>query len=111
MAKQRDTEQQIERKKLANRIKEARESSHISQKELGDSIGVSDKSISSYEKARSMPPVEKLKKIALKTNKPLLFFTEEKTAKIDIVSKLNLIEKELQGIREILVKLQKENKI
>lgn len=104
-------EQLEERKKLARRIKDAREGSHISQKELGEFIGVSDKSISSYEKARSMPPVEKLKKIALKTNKPLLFFTEEKTAKIDIVSKLNIIEKEIKELREIVEKLQKEKKL
>lgn len=100
-----------DRDKLAERIKQARESAHISQKELGDSIGVSDKSISSYEKSRSTPPISKLKKIAQITNKPLLFFTEEKTLKIDIVSKLNIIEKELQEIRELLIKLQKENKI
>ncbi len=101
----------VERKKLAVRIKLARESSHISQRELGESIGVSDKSISSYEKARSMPPIEKLKKIASKTNKPILFFTEEKTIKIDIVSKLNVIDKELREIRDILSKLQKEKVI
>lgn len=100
---------QEERQKLAMRIKQARESSHISQRELGKSIGVSDKSISSYEKARSMPPVEKLKKIAQKTNKPLLFFTEDKTVKIDIISKLNVVEKELKEIHEILIKFKKEN--
>lgn len=97
-----------ERKKLALRIKNAREEAHISQKELGDSIGVSDKSISSYEKARSMPPIEKLKKIATKTNKPLTYFTEETTAKIDILSRLNVVEKQLSEIKEIYAKLAKE---
>jgi transcriptional regulator with XRE-family HTH domain len=100
-----------ERKRLALRIKQAREGSHISQKELGESVGVSDKSISSYEKGRSMPPVEKLKKIARKTNKPLLFFTEESTVKVDIVTKLNNIEKQLKEVLELAVKLDKEKKI
>lgn len=102
--------QKDEKTTLADRIRLARDSAHISQKELGDAIGVSDKSISSYEKARSTPPIEKLKKIAKTTNKPLLFFTEEKTVKIDIISKINIVEKELQEIKEILTKLQKDKK-
>lgn len=103
--------QQTERGKLADRIRQAREDAHISQKELGESIGVSDKSISSYEKSRSMPPVDKLKKIAKITNKPLLFFTEEKTVTIDIMSRLNTIDKELQLVKDLLTKLQKDKLI
>lgn len=109
MVKKQNTVQD-EKSTLADRIRQARDSAHISQKQLGDSIGVSDKSISSYEKARSTPPIEKLKKIAKITNKPLLFFTEEKTIKIDIISKLNVVEKELQEIKELLAKIQKDKK-
>ncbi len=101
---------QDDRIDLASRIKRAREDAHISQKELGGSIGVSDKSISSYEKGRSIPPIKKLKKIAKKTNKPLSYFTEEETMNINIVSKLNIVEKELLEIRELITKyLKKEN--
>lgn len=98
---------QDDRADLAARIKKARENVHISQKELGDSIGVSDKSISSYEKGRSVPPIKKLKKIAKTTNKPLSFFTEEETVNIDILGKLNTIEKEFQEIRELLKNISK----
>lgn len=105
------TNEQDERGKLADRIKKAREDAHISQRVLGDSIGVSDKSISSYEKARSMPPIEKLKKIALKTNKPLQFFTEDKTTKVDILSRFNEIEKQFEELKQILSALHKENKV
>jgi transcriptional regulator with XRE-family HTH domain len=98
-----------DRNNLAIRIKQARENMHISQKELGVGIGVSDKSISSYEKSRSIPPIEKLKRIAKKTNKPLAYFTEEETVSIDIMSKLNIVEKELREIRELLKK-SSENK-
>ena len=95
---------------LASRIKKAREDAHISQRELGGSIGVSDKSISSYEKGRSIPPIKKLKEIAKKTNKPLGYFTEEETINISIISKLNIVEKELREIRELIKKyLKKEN--
>ena len=95
---------QDDKEDLASRIKKARENAHISQKELGTSIGVSDKSISSYEKGRSMPPIKKLKQIAKKTNKPLSYFTEEETINMDIVGKLNIIEKELQEIRGLIKK-------
>lgn len=87
---------------IAVRIKKARESVHISQKELGVSIGVSDKSISSYEQGRSVPPINKLRKIAKKTKKPLYYFTDEETMTMDIIGKLNLIEGELQAVRELL---------
>jgi transcriptional regulator with XRE-family HTH domain len=96
-----------ERKKLADRIKQARESSHISQRALGKSVGVSDKSISSYEHARSLPPLDILTKIALRTRKPLTFFIEEKTATSDITSKLKRVEKELKEIHALLDKISK----
>lgn len=87
---------------IAVRIRKAREGLHISQKELGKSIGVSDKSISSYEQGRSVPPIEKLRKIAKKTKKPLYYFTDEETMTMDLIGKLNLIESELQAVRELL---------
>ncbi len=93
-----------EQNSIAVRIKKARVSVHISQKELGVSIGVSDKSISSYEQGRSVPPIEKLKKIAKKTKKPLYYFTDEETMTMDIIGKLNLIESELQAVRVLLEK-------
>jgi transcriptional regulator with XRE-family HTH domain len=99
---------QDDRESLALRIKNARNDAHISQRKLGVSIGVSDKSISSYEKGRSIPPIKKLKKIAKATNKPLGYFTEEETINIDIISKLNVIEKELQEIRELIKNISKK---
>lgn len=96
-----------ERNKLSIRIREARENAHLSQKELGDFLNVSDKTISSYEKSRSLPPIEKLRKIASATKQPLTFFTEdnaEDRVQIKIYSTLNAIEKELKTIRELLEK-------
>ena len=42
---------------LAKRIRNARENAHLSQQALGKGIGVSDKSISAFEKGRSQPPL------------------------------------------------------
>ena len=104
------TSNQDDRVSLALRIKNARNDAHISQRKLGVSIGVSDKSISSYEKGRSIPPIKKLRKIAEETNKPLGYFTEEETINISIISKLNIVEKELREIRELIkTYLKKEN--
>ena len=102
-----------ERKKLANRIKQARKNSHISQRALGKSIGVSDKSISAYEHARSMPPLNQLTKIALRTRKPLPFFVEGKTAKSTLTRKLQSVEQELKEIHALLdtISKNKDNRL
>jgi transcriptional regulator with XRE-family HTH domain len=93
---------------LAQKIRNARENAHISQKELGDSIGVSDKSISSYEMGRSMPSFERLKQIASVTQKSMSYFTEEQTQNTDVLEKLMIIEKELEEIRKLFKASQKK---
>jgi transcriptional regulator with XRE-family HTH domain len=93
---------------LAQRIRQARESVHISQKELGENIGVSDKSISSYEKGRSMPSFEKLKKIASITKKPITYFTDEQTKNTNILEKLLSIEQDLEDIKKLLQNSQEK---
>lgn len=92
---------------LAYRIKSARKDAHLSQAALGESIGVSDKSVSAYEKGRSTPPFEKLKKIAQQTNHSLSYFTQEKSEEMTIVNKLYSIEQELEEIRKLLKKSRK----
>ncbi len=88
---------------LSKRIKKAREESNLSQKELGQSLGLSDKTISSYEKGRSLPSLNQLKKIAQKTDYPLSFFTEEKKSTNDVLEKkIKTIEKELTEIKRLL---------
>jgi len=89
---------------LAKRIRSARENAHLSQQELGKGIGVSDKSISAYEKGRSQPPLENLRKIADATHHPLTYFTEEHTREIDIATKLQSIERELAEVKRLLKK-------
>lgn len=96
-----------ELKELAKRIREARTSMHFSQAKLAKEIGVSDKSVSAYEQGRSLPPFDKLKKIAAHTDKPLSYFTEETTEEITIVSKLQTIERELEAIKNLLKKSTK----
>jgi transcriptional regulator with XRE-family HTH domain len=92
---------------LAQRIRSARDNAHLSQHELGNSIGLSDKSISAYEKGRSQPPLENLRKIAQATNYPLTYFTQEETNEIAIATKLLSIERELAEVKRLLKKAKK----
>ncbi len=45
---------------LGNRIRNARESKELTQRELALKVGLSDKSISLYEKGRVYPPIRNL---------------------------------------------------
>lgn len=89
---------------IATRIRKARREAHLSQLELGNGIGVSDKSISAYEQGRSVPPFEKLKRIAEVTSHPLAYFTEDNVDETTIAAKLQSIERELQEVKNLLKK-------
>lgn len=77
---------------LSDRIRNARKSCNLSQDELGKALGVSDKTISAYEKGRATPPITKLVKIAQITSFPLSYFTEEENNDQVIAAKLAHIE-------------------
>ncbi|HPQ79257.1 MAG TPA: helix-turn-helix transcriptional regulator [Candidatus Dojkabacteria bacterium] len=47
-------------KVLGKRIKEGREKMNLTQRELALKVGLSDKSISLYEKGRAYPPIRNL---------------------------------------------------
>ena len=98
-----DPKNQKHLSELAIRIREARRNAHLSQDELGKYIGVSDKSVSAYEQGRSMPPINKLKKIAESTNHPLSYFTLEENQDALLASKLANIERELAEVKRLLL--------
>lgn len=50
------------------RLKAVRESQGLSQKELADKVGLTDKAISAYEREKRMPNARVLKKIAKALN-------------------------------------------
>lgn len=92
---------------IAQRIRVARKQAHLSQQTLGKGIGVSDKSVSAYEQGRSVPPIEKLRRIADMTSHPLSFFTENNIEKATIETKLLSIERELAEVKRLLKKAKK----
>lgn len=102
-----DVKNQKRLTELAERIREARKNAHLSQDELGKMIGVSDKSVSAYEQARSTPPISKLKKIAEATNHPFSYFTQEDNKDALLSSKLATIERELAEVKRLLLEANK----
>ncbi len=92
---------------LADRIRNARRSIGLSQDELGEILGVSDKTISAYEVGRAIPPLPKLLKLAEATQKPISYFSEENpSTALDIDERLRAVETLLEEIKK-LVKNQK----
>jgi transcriptional regulator with XRE-family HTH domain len=67
----------VNTKIFAKRLKKAREDMGYSQKMLGVRVGLSDKSISMYEKGTVYPPVSNLLKIAKELNKEVEYFLED----------------------------------
>lgn len=105
-----DVDAKIKAKKLselARRIRTARREARLSQQALGESIGVSDKSVSAYEQGRSVPPFDKLKKIAVNTNRPVSYFTEDNIDAATITTKLLSIERELAEVKKLLKQTKK----
>ncbi len=55
-------------KKLGERLKKAREEKGFTQRELAIRVGLSDKSISIYEKGKVYPPIRNLLMISKELN-------------------------------------------
>lgn len=91
---------------LSNKIKKARIEANLSQKELGQAIKISEKSISAYESNRATPPIGILGKLAKETKKPIWYFTESEDIELSVMSKLLEIEKQISELKDILSKTQ-----
>lgn len=61
---------------FAQRLKKARQEKGFTQRELALRLGLSDKSISMYEKGRSYPPVGNLLMICKELDKDIVYFLE-----------------------------------
>lgn len=99
-------------KEFGLKLKKLREEKRLSQRGLGLSVGLSDKTISSYETGRSYPNLELLKRLGDVLGKPIDYFissptkdslTQEYLEKIQ--SKQNELERD---IKELLSLLKRE---
>lgn len=87
---------------ISERIQKARKTAGFTQEKLGGLIGLSDKAISAYEQSRSVPPLSKLKLLAIATDHPLSYFTEEEMGIAEIVQKIDRIEKLFEEVKKLL---------
>jgi len=91
--------------KIAKKLKQARVEAALSQKDLADSLKLSDRTISAYEKGRAMPPLDTLQSISNLTHKSINYFLDEEVDEgedLDLQVKLKKIEIELLQIKKAL---------
>lgn len=93
---------------LGSKIRYARKEAGFSQKELGQAVELSDKTISAYEVDRAKPGVLVLRQISRATDRPVTYFIDDDPArrqKIDFAAKIKKIEQELAEIKAALKEL------
>lgn len=93
--------------KLGYKIRHARRSANLSQKQLGNKLELSEMAVSAYETGRAIPPLPTLRKISEETGFPLQYFTEEKHDTISLESFNKDIKRIKHDITEILKILKK----
>jgi transcriptional regulator with XRE-family HTH domain len=86
---------------LAERIRLARKEAGLSQIDLAQHVGISDKAISSYEVGRAIPPLDILKKISVATSKQMSFFFDEDPGNRVVLQKVDQMIEELNSIKKI----------
>ena len=90
------------------KLKSAREQKRMSQRGLGLALGLSDKTISSYESTRSFPNLEVLVKISEILDKPVEYFvSSSKRVQLEehikrVESKQDEIINDIKSIYDIL---------
>jgi len=90
---------------IGNKIRIARKSIGMSQKDLARVLRISDKAISSYEVGRISPSVTVLKKISTVVHKPLSYFDDKASlTREELYKKLQEIESELKEVKNMLKK-------
>ncbi len=92
-------------KNFGEKLKVARLDKNISQRGLGLALGLSDKTISSYESSRSYPNLELLPKISEILEKPIEYFVSD-GKDIFLNEKLESIIGNHKKISEELVKIK-----
>ena len=81
---------------FAHKLRYARRNNNLSQKTLGQKLGLSEMAISAYETGRAVPPWPTLKKISDSTGFPLAYFTEESRGSVTLED----VQREITGLRK-----------
>lgn len=98
-------------KALGLRLKNARSEARLSQLQVGVIIGVTDKTISSYEAGRVSPPIDKLLHLADIFKKPISYFLGDNSKDYKFTSRLRAVEMALKEIRKQLIEIKELSNI
>ncbi len=93
-------------KTLGEKIQEAREKTPMSQKKLGLLLGVSDKTVSSYENNRTKPSVEILSRIAKELKKPIGYFLDE--GLVTTEDRISIIKAKIEELKKDISDLERK---
>jgi len=91
---------------LGEKLKKSRQYSGLSQKQLGEILQLSDKTVSAYEVNRAEPSLDILQKIAQATKTPIHYFFKQadSTIETDLKIMFERVERELLDVKELLKK-------
>ncbi len=92
-------------KTLGKKIQEAREKAGMSQRKLGILLGLSDKTISSYENDRTKPSVEILSGIAKELKHPIAFFLDESLVTVE--DRISILKSKIDEMKEEIADIEK----
>lgn len=84
--------------KIGKRIREARQAKGLTQSELAEAIGISDKSVSALEVGRVEPSITQMQAIAQALEKPIGSFTGEKASMVE--AKFETLMQEFEDIKK-----------
>jgi len=86
--------------KIGKRIRDARQAKGLTQSELAEIIGISDKSVSALEVGRVEPSITQMQAISHALKKPLGAFTGEKASMVE--AKFESLMKEFAEIKSAI---------
>ena len=92
-------------KTLGEKIYEARDGASMSQRKLGLLLGISDKTVSSYENNRTKPSVEILSRIAKELKKPIAYFLDESLVTTE--DKVAIVKSKVEELRKEILELER----
>lgn len=88
---------------FAKRLRKARRECGMSQRQLANALGVSDKAVSSYEVGRTEPNLDLVRKVSKVTFKPVAYFIDPSDQEnVELQIKLASIEQELREVKRLL---------
>ena len=83
---------------IGKRIRDARQANGLTQSELAELIGISDKSVSALEVGRVEPSITQMQAIASALGKPIGSFTGEKASMVE--AKFESLMQEFDDIKQ-----------